>query len=294
LNILYCLAYFDIFNYPLSVDDIVRYTGDSSAAIEEEIQHLIQKGVVYKVGEYYSIRNEVDVSRHRNQGNERAVEYSVKAERKARLISKFPYVRGVYISGSLSKNFMSEDGDVDYFIVTTPNRLWVARTLLIAYKKVFLFNSRKYFCVNYFVDEDSLEIAEKNRFTATELVTLIPMSNFSQYKDLIKSNDWIQEYYASPKEVSEEKKDTKRSGFQKWSEPILNTKLGVKLDEYFLKITLKKWNRKFGEMEQKDFELALKSSKRVSKHHPSNFQKKVLDEFDSRMKMVQDKLKFTV
>ena len=27
---------------------------------------------------------------------------------------------------------MAEDGDIDYFVITEPGRLWIARTLLIA------------------------------------------------------------------------------------------------------------------------------------------------------------------
>jgi hypothetical protein len=291
LKILSCLAYFDIFDYPLSIDDICRYTGEKSDKVCVEIQSLLQQKMIFNAEDYYSIRLQPELAALRDAGNARANDYRLKAAKKAKLIARFPYVRGVYISGSLSKNFMSENGDVDYFIVTKPNRLWVARTLLIAYKKVFLLNSRKYFCVNYFVDESSLEIAEKNRFTATELVTLVPMSNFSQYKELIRSNDWILDYYAAPLDIVQDKKDASRSWVQKITEPVLNTKLGDKLDAYFLKITLKKWNKKFGKMNPVDFELALKSSKRVSKHHPSNFQKMVLQEFASRMSVINERLR---
>ena len=56
----------------------------------------------------------------------------------SRLISKFPYVEGVGISGSLSKGYYDDDGDIDFFIITSPKRLWIARTFLILYKKLFL------------------------------------------------------------------------------------------------------------------------------------------------------------
>ena len=71
-----------------------------------------------------------------------------KAIKRAKFISKFPYIENVSISGALSKNYYNNDGDIDFFLITQPNRLWIARTLLIIYKKMFLLNSRKYFCVN--------------------------------------------------------------------------------------------------------------------------------------------------
>ena len=78
-----------------------------------------------------------------------------------KFISKFPYVRAILLSGSISKGYMDKDSDVDYFIITQPNRLWVTRLLLMLFKKIFLFNSRKVFCINYFVDSEKLEIEEK-------------------------------------------------------------------------------------------------------------------------------------
>ena len=85
----------------------------------------------------------------------------------------FPFVRGVFLSGSISKGFMSESDDIDYFIITAPGRLWLTRTLLILFKKIFLFNSFRNFCLNYFIDSENLYIPEHNRYTATEIVFLI-------------------------------------------------------------------------------------------------------------------------
>ena len=42
-------------------------------------------------------------------------------------------------------------------------------------------------------------------------------------------------------------------------------------------------------MSDEDFALAFKSSKKVSKHHPSNFQKKVIDSLNNKYKEVKEK-----
>jgi hypothetical protein len=76
----------------------------------------------------------------------------------------------------LSKNFADERADIDYFVVTKANRLWIARTLMHLFKKLtFLVGKQHYFCMNYFVDEEALTIQEKNLFTAVEVATLIPV-----------------------------------------------------------------------------------------------------------------------
>ncbi len=112
-----------------------------------------------------------------------------------KLISRFPFVRAVLASGSLSKGYMDEKSDIDFFIITAPHRLWIARTLLVLYKRLFLGGSHKHFCVNYFVDEDHLEIEEKNLFTATELATVLPLYGAEQYKSLIKTNGWVRDFF---------------------------------------------------------------------------------------------------
>ena len=68
-----------------------------------------------------------------------AKEIMPKALKTSNFIAKFPYIECVSLSGALSKGYYDDDdGDFDFFIITKPNRLWIARTLLILYKKIFL------------------------------------------------------------------------------------------------------------------------------------------------------------
>lgn len=288
-SILQALAYFDVFNFPLSKKELFNYSKfKEEAAFQEELNALQGAQLIHNLNEYYSIQTDETLVRSRLEGEKRADQYHSQALKKSKLISKFPYVRGVYISGSLSKGVMSEDGDIDFFIITKPNRLWIARTFLIFYKKTILLNSRKYFCVNYFIDEEHLEIEQKNRFTATEIVTLLPMVNKSLYKAFMRSNQWIEKYYSNTNVSTENTIELRRSLFQKMVEPLLNTSLGERMDTYFMNLTLKRWNKKFGEMESSDFDVAMKTSKRISKHHPSNFQASVLERFHQRLEKIND------
>ncbi len=89
---------------------------------------------------------------------------------------------------------MHEDGDIDFFIITKADRLWICRTLLVLYKKVFLLNSRKYFCVNYFVDENNLKIKDKNMFTAIEVKHLLSVYNPELIGHFKEINNWTNEF----------------------------------------------------------------------------------------------------
>ena len=146
------ILYFSIFNYPVTKEEIFEFSNSANdESLERELDSLIQEKVIYKIGDYYLKSNNPELVEKRLKGNAMAEAVMPKALKMANKISSFPYVRGVAISGGLSKGYFDEDGDVDYFIITSHKRLWIARTLLVLYKKVFLLNSKKYFCVNYFI-----------------------------------------------------------------------------------------------------------------------------------------------
>jgi len=197
-------------------------------------------------------------------------------------------VRCVCISGSLSKGYMDKNSDVDYFIITAPGRLWLSRTLLVLFKKIFLFNSRKYFCVNYFIDEDSLEIPEKNLFTATELSYLLPVYNYELYSALIMKNGWCREFYPNKRIVRHTMNIPYGKGRGKrLAEWLLGGWLGERLDTLCLKLTLKRWKKKFGYLPGEEFEINLRSRKNISKHHPQGFQFQVLRRFGEGQKLFE-------
>jgi hypothetical protein len=70
------------------------------------------------------------------------------------------------------------------------------------------------------------------------------------------------------------------------------SRFGIFLNATFKSITLKKWNAIFHYLNPKEFEIAMKSSENISKHHPSNFQKKVVDSLNEKIEEV--KIKFAI
>ena len=178
---------------------------------------------------------------------------------------------------------MYDGGDIDYFIITAPKRLWICRTLLVLFKKVFLLNSKKYFCVNYFVDEDNLEIIDKNMFTATEVSYLLPVFNEELILQLKQKNNWTKEYF--PHFTHPLKLNINASKNKKWKgiESLFSEKMGDLLDLWLMKITFKRWQKKFKHFNSSKFELTMRTNRGISKHHPQDFQNKVLGEWNQRM-----------
>jgi hypothetical protein len=290
--VLQTLAYFEVFSYPLTQEEVFDFCGEASATrteVAETLQRLVAQGRIFQFDSFFQAKDEAFQAAQRHQCNRLADEFLPRARRMARFIGQFPFVRGVFVSGSLSKHCMRPESDVDFFIITEPGRLWLARTFLVVFKKVFLLNSHKYFCVNYFVDTAHLEIEEKNLFTATESVTLLPMWGGEFYEAFCQANVWAWRCYPHfAKRATSEVPPHSRSLFKKNLELMLRGSFGSWLDKKAMRFTVGFWKRKFRHLDSSSFDLALKSRRGVSKHHPLHFQEKVLARLEENLNALKN------
>lgn len=100
-----CLLYFDVFCYPLRKEELFGYCGmqgGQEAAFEGALSHLTGQGLVHKHQDFFMIGKHNEFVARRITGNNRAAARMQTARRYARLISWFPFVRGVFLSGSIS------------------------------------------------------------------------------------------------------------------------------------------------------------------------------------------------
>lgn len=292
--ILHTLVYFEIFSYPLTATEVLEFCPEPDPGLDtltEKLHSLSEQGLVFQLGEFYCTKNRPEWATERMANNRRADRFLPLARRMGRFIARFPFVRSVCVSGSLSKHSMRPDSDVDFFIITHPERLWLARTFLVVFKKLFLFNSHKYFCVNYFIDTSHLEIEEKNLFTATETVTLLPLNGKEYYEAFCAANPWAWEHYPNyPGRPTADLSMHRPPLLKRVAETMFDGRLGAWLDLQCMRLTMRYWQKKFQKLDRDVFDVALKSRRYVSKHHPLHFQHKVLRRFEERMaEIISDK-----
>ena len=279
-EIIRTVLYFDLFNHPLTLAEINRFTSvplRHEGEFKSALKQLLGIGLLIEENGYYWNGSRKDnLFAKRIQSEKEALPYFRKARFFSSIIQAFPFTIGVAVSGSLSKGCMYPDGDIDYFIITKRNRLWINRMLLTLFKKVFLLNSKKYFCINYFVTEDNLKIKSKNIFTAVEIDSLLPLQGKEQFEKFFVQNKWVDHYFPNRegKNLHQATAIEYRSNWVKFGmEKFLNGKLGDWMDDFFMNVIRKAKEQKF--KSNKSFEIAFKSDKNVSKHHPENRQQKV-------------------
>jgi hypothetical protein len=186
---------------------------------------------------------------------------------------------------------MDDNSDLDFFIITASNHLWLCRTLLVLYKRIVLRGSHKFFCVNYFISCNRPEIEEKNLFTATELATVLPLYGAEYYHQLHRANrSWLLEFFPNFRPRTTEDVPEHRPGFIKL---ILEGLLSLlPLEKALMKFTLNLWQRKYQKQySEGDFRIAFKTTEGSSKNHPRHFQKRVMERYTEKLAEFKSRLK---
>lgn len=290
-DILKTLAYFDYFKYPLTCEDICGFLPQrcNQPVINEMLDVLLHENIIFKTDNFYSLQNEPGLAKKRREGNLRAVKQLDIAKKVARVLSHFPYVQTVAVSGSLSKYFADEKTDIDFFIITSANRLWIARTCMHFFKKLsYVAGKQNWFCMNYYIDEMGMDIQEKNIFTAMEIATLLPMQGTNHFKNFIASNTWINNYFSARVISSCNTPEIKKGFIRKCFEKIFNTRLGDITDRWLMNLTDKRWKTKTkqGKVNDHGAKIGMIVNRHFSKPDPKNFQAKVVQQYENRVKLL--------
>jgi hypothetical protein len=284
-----CLGYFGIFKYPLTLDEVHIFNPEkhSKEEIGTALESLFSQGELNKINEFYLLENDSSWVEERLKGNRRAYELLKKSKRFVNIIASFPFVESIAISGSLSKFYASENPDIDYFIITKTNRLWIARTLLHLFKKLtFLIGYEHYFCMNYFIDTEALQIPSQNQYAAIECMTLLPAYNLKMNKQFMQANLWAKEFLPNhPGMINLDYliKNRKRP-IKAVFTFLLNIVAPKRLNRFWMKVTDRKWRKKWAKFNysEDDYNRAFHTEIHISKNHPADYEKKVLNALDKK------------
>lgn len=295
LSVLKVLAYFDVFDYPVTASEIKLYLDRpyTNEGIECVLHQLQEYNIIFKYNNFYSIRNDYALMERRTEGNRLAVDALKQANKIARFIMWFPFIKGVAVSGSLSKNFAYQGSDMDFFIITAANRLWLARVFFNCFFLLAkIVGVKDYFCLNYFIDETALEIPEKNIYTAIEIATLMPQQGGDVFAKFFEQNKWVKDYLPNGMPVARPVAESKGSYIKSIVQMLLNNALGNMIDTAIMHFYKRRWTKMMAQKKYTKSGFLLGSyiaEKHVCKHIPHFFQGKIISRFEERMNTLQSK-----
>lgn len=145
--------------------------------------------------------------------------------------------------------------------------------------------------MNYFIDEDCLEIEEKNIFTAVEMVTLMPVCGNGCLEDFFKTNDWAFARFPNyPAKKTVFPADKVQSWLKRSIEALFNNKLGERIDKYLMSLTSRRWTEKEQKqkLNMKGDRMGLKTGRHYSKPNPVFFQQKILSQYAAKLLEIEN------
>ena len=192
-SVFYTLAYADVFDYPLTAQEVYRYLPAANASFGEVNQALADETLFSKTEDYFTLRGREEIVETRNRRVEIAGRLWPKAARYGRIIAMLPFVRMVAVTGSLAMNNTDQGKDIDYMIVTAPNHLWTCRALSLLIARFAKLEGVN-ICPNYLVTTNVLELNERSLYVAHELAQMIPLSGMEIYDEMRRLNGWMANY----------------------------------------------------------------------------------------------------
>jgi predicted nucleotidyltransferase len=172
-SILATIAYFDVFNYPLTVAEIWKWlyskeeSRDGSLTIGE-IWKILEnnqslKSLVNSYRGFYFLKNRDDLVEVREVRYVLAMKKIKRARRVAKFLKFIPGIKMIALCNSLAWTNAREESDIDFFIVTGKNKIWTARFWAAGFLQIFGLrpskkNTRDKICLSFFADYDSLNL----------------------------------------------------------------------------------------------------------------------------------------
>jgi hypothetical protein len=195
--ILRTVAYADLFDYPLTVPEVHRYLVGMAvplSAVREALEDPRLSGHrLARSRGYVTLPGREQLVERRLYREAVSARMWGKGARYGRAIASLPYVRLVAVTGTLAVNNMEPGQDIDYLIVTTPHRVWLARLHILIFVRLGRLEKLT-ICPNYVLSSSVLSQFEPSLFAAHELAQMIPLFGLDTYQELLQANAWAQSY----------------------------------------------------------------------------------------------------
>lgn len=202
--ILKTLIYADIFDYPLKAWEIHKWLiGKKSTLFQVEkalAGKKIGKKIKAKAGYYFLNRRVGTVSKRISRAKS-SKRHLIQVKWVAQTLKIVPWVKLVGVSGSLAMDNSDGSSDIDLFVITQKNRLWLSRIFLLAIFG-FLGKRRKReedetesagkFCLNLLMDEDHLGISKGDIYLSHEILQMrVIWQRDEIYSKFLEENSWV-------------------------------------------------------------------------------------------------------
>jgi hypothetical protein len=259
-GLLLAVAYGDVFDYAMTVEEIQRYQVGARASATD-IRRIVldeanQARRLSRQGELVCLAGREKLFEIRKRRQSSAKKRWTAARAYGRILAGLPFVRMVAITGSLAMDNLDAGGDIDYLVVTAVGRVWLCRAMAILVVRWAAQRGER-LCPNYFLSQDNLESKPYNLYNAHELAHMVPLNNLDLYAHMRASNSWTSWYLPNandaPKHTLPERSRRWVHPAQRLGEACLSGQLGDGLESWEMKRKIARLSQQAADPAEIDF-----------------------------------------
>ena len=286
--ILATVVYADLFDAPISVDEIARTCLGARLTPAEVRSRLTTPPLsdLVKVDstDAVTLRGREDLVAVREDGIRRTAELLERHHKVIGALASLPFVRMLALSGGTAHRNARGGDDIDLFVVATAGRAYTAYTML--FLASYLTRRRGILCPNYLVDENHLQIAyHHDLFTAHQAISLVPIAGLPTFDAFVRANEeWVRRFYPAylPRAPGA---TLTTSPVQRWAENLFRWTLGDQV-ERLLSVG---WRYHLGRRAASAPRPDLVLDPGILKLHLSDHRRRVLDQFATRLNAFRER-----
>ncbi|MHB8903754.1 MAG: hypothetical protein ACYC40_01460 [Patescibacteria group bacterium] len=207
------IVFFDLFDYPLTAFEIFNHLRRefSLRDINDALDSL-RPVLSNKYGFYFLKSRENLVELRQSRYN-----YSVRklkiARRYAKIFGFFPYIKVVTLANVIGAHNMRDEGDIDFFIISVSQRLWLTRLFCAGLAKIL--NKRPTqeikkdkLCLSFYITNDNLNLDElkikpSDPYFDYWLKTMVLLYNKEEnYENFLAANNLMGEYLSPGQDIN--------------------------------------------------------------------------------------------
>lgn len=198
------IAYFDLFDFPLTDFEVWQYVGVSCEL--GEVIKILESGldkIEYQDGFYFLFGREIIIKTRMRRYN-----YTDRKMRRTKFLCRIfrfiPWIRMVAVGNLIGQHNLRDESDIDLLVVTQKKRIWISRFFCVAITKMLGWrptaeDQRDKICLSFFASDDNLDffnlrLNDEDIYFRYWLAGLVPIYDVdSCYKKLINANRWLKQ-----------------------------------------------------------------------------------------------------
>ena len=287
------LAYFDLFDYPLTLHELQTYfLGEQPTHDELKFFLMADKDLIQHQDGYYFLKGRDFILVTREQREKISKNYWKKARFFLPFLQFVPFLKMVGICNTLAINNASKESDIDLFIVAKTGRLFFVRFLTVALFTIL--GVRRHgskiagrFCLSFYTDESALNLekiqsGDDDIYLPFWVLTMKPIYGRETYEKFVRENFWVHNYFGRTLSLPQSFGNTNILRFFAWLKELLwRGKWGDAIEKKLQAAQMKRHQRNLAGLPS---EASIAVSEHMLKFHNIDRRKDIAERFERRMK----------